>query len=73
MKKKKKKKVPVRAVCKVCGKKMYSLTTNRDGLITCPVCEKLDNDRQKMTTEMLSINKTTKSLCDGSDTLKITE
>jgi len=33
-------KVAVRAVCKDCGKKMYSLTTNKDGLIVCPKCDK---------------------------------
>lgn len=34
------KKKAVRAVCKVCGKKFHSLTTNKDGLIICPKCDK---------------------------------
>lgn len=38
MKKKKKNKL-VRATCKKCGLKMYSLTTNKDGLVYCPNCD----------------------------------
>lgn len=36
----KQKKVEQRAVCKVCGKKLYSLTTNPNGQIVCPNCDK---------------------------------
>lgn len=34
----------VPAVCKICGKKHYSLTTNYNGLIICASC---DRDREK--------------------------
>lgn len=34
------KKVETRAVCKICGKKFYSLTTNPNGSIICVNCDK---------------------------------
>lgn len=34
------KKKEVKAKCKVCGKKFFSLTTNPSGLIVCPSCDK---------------------------------
>lgn len=36
---KSKKKASVRAVCKVCGIKMYSKTLNKDGRVICPACQ----------------------------------
>lgn len=39
-----KQKQEVRAVCKICGKKFYSLTTNYNGLIICASCDK---DRER--------------------------
>lgn len=34
------KKTAVPAHCEKCGKKMYSLTTNKNGNIICPACDK---------------------------------
>jgi transcription elongation factor Elf1 len=39
------KKVETRAVCKICGKKFYSLTTNAHGSIICVNCDKDLNQR----------------------------
>ncbi len=43
--KKKVKAKPQRAVCRICHKKLYSLTTNPDGKIICVSCDRDLNKR----------------------------
>ena len=35
-----KKKTSVRAQCRICGKKLYSKSSNPDGKIICPDCDR---------------------------------